>query len=137
MKQMVSLQLGMSRCRLMMHLFLFISCSSTRKLEESLFILKGTVLAYVDGETFVIEEGGSIHVPRNVPKVFKPAGNETVEMIVHVQPAGLEQLFIEFGVPALDRKEEPPVPSVEEMGKTVKAAERYGMIVCGPDPFQK
>jgi quercetin dioxygenase-like cupin family protein len=64
--------------------------------DEYLFILKGTINVFVDQDNICLKEGDFYKISKNVPHTWYVSTDETVEMIVIFQPAGIENMFIEL-----------------------------------------
>lgn len=84
--------------------------------DESFYVLEGKIDFHVGDERFVVEPGGFIFLPRNVPHHFNLI-SETAKALLHISPAGFENFFREFGWPA-ETLDLPPIPATnprEEM----------------------
>lgn len=54
--------------------------------DECNYILKGEVEYHIDGEVYVIKEGGSIYIPENTPHRIRNKTDEFVEGIAIITP---------------------------------------------------
>lgn len=62
--------------------------------DEFWYILKGTFLFKVGGETFTAKEGDTVFGPRNVPHAFSKVGEGQAKLLMFYQPAGkMEDMF--------------------------------------------
>ena len=84
--------------------------------DESFYVLEGKIDFQVGDESFVVEAGGFIFLPKNVPHYFNLI-TDTAKALLHISPAGFEVFFQEFGRPA-QTLDLPPIPTTnprEEM----------------------
>jgi hypothetical protein len=81
--------------------------------------VEGTFEFVTQGRTFRAGPGETVYAPRNIAHSFRNAGTGTGQMLLFVQPAGLETFFEE-----LDRDIGPPPP---DMPKLVAILKRFGI----------
>src|ERR1700751_3343301 len=67
--------------------------------DESFYVLEGELTFTVNGERVVAKAGTFANMPVGTPHSFKNESNKPAKMLISVAPAGLEQMFIEVGVP--------------------------------------
>jgi quercetin dioxygenase-like cupin family protein len=79
------------------------------KEDETYYLLEGQMEFSVGDQTYVVSAGDCIYLPSNIPHHFKLNTN-TVRMLVHIAPAGLEEMFWELSKPA-DQIDFPPMPA--------------------------
>jgi hypothetical protein len=63
---------------------------------------------------------------------FKNEGNQPARMLISVAPAGLEGMFVEFGVPLPEGSTTALPPTKEEIEKLLAVAPRYGIEIRLP-----
>jgi len=54
--------------------------------DECNYILKGEAEYHIDGEVYIVKEGGSIYIPENTPHRIRNKANECVEGIAIITP---------------------------------------------------
>src|SRR5687768_13374995 len=67
--------------------------------EEGFYVLEGEITFQVGGERIVARAGTFANMPVGTPHSFKNESGQPAKMLIWVAPAGLEQMFFEFGVP--------------------------------------
>ena len=97
--------------------------------DEALYVLDGRLRCRRGDQEFTAGPGQLVFGPRELPHTFK-AGPGGARALVLITPAGLEHMFEEGGVPALD----PTTPPVEgyDTAEVIALAARYGFDVVGP-----
>jgi mannose-6-phosphate isomerase-like protein (cupin superfamily) len=97
--------------------------------DEALYVLDGELRCRNGDQEFTAGPGQLVFGPRELPHTFK-AGPGGARALVLMLPAGLEQMFQEGGVPALD----PTTPPVEDydIETVTRLAAKYGFDVVGP-----
>jgi mannose-6-phosphate isomerase-like protein (cupin superfamily) len=97
--------------------------------DEALYVLDGQLRCRNGDHEFTAGPGQLVFGPRELPHTFK-AGPGGARALVLMLPAGLEQMFQEGGVPALD----PSTPPVEDydIETVTRLAAKYGFDVIGP-----
>lgn len=103
-----------------------------RREEEGFYILEGEMTFYVGGERIVATAGTFTNMPIGTPHTFKNESNRTAKMLIMVAPAGLEQMFFEFGVPVPQGATTAPPPTSEEIEKLLAIAPKYGIEIQLP-----
>jgi quercetin dioxygenase-like cupin family protein len=61
--------------------------------DESVYVLDGTITAYVGDEQFEVQAGSYAALPKNVPHGFAVHGEEA-RLLLTVHPAGAEYFFV-------------------------------------------
>src|SRR6516225_7917849 len=101
--------------------------------DETFYVLEGEVAVSVGGRTIKGTAGTTFFLPRDVPHSFT-IESEQSRMLILLTPAGLEEWFKEFSVPApamtLPPAEEPAYGEVQRM---LEAAPRYGIEFLLPE----
>ncbi len=100
---------------------------------EGFFILAGRLTIEIDGRRFVASAGSYVHLEPGTKHGFKNETQQTVRMLILVTPAGLENYFLEVGVPLSSIDEVPPPVSPSEIARLLAAAPRYGLTVFPPE----
>ena len=78
--------------------------------EESFTVLEGEVEVTFRGLEQTIRAGQVISIPANAPHQFKNKSGQAARLLCYCSPAGLEELFLEVGVPVATRTTPPPKP---------------------------
>jgi len=76
--------------------------------EETFIVLEGEVEATFRGQKSLVHAGETINIPGNAPHRFHNTSAEPVRMLCICSPAGLENFFMEVGVPVATRTTPPP-----------------------------
>ncbi len=100
--------------------------------DEALYVLEGTVLAYVGDELIRATPGTYVYLPKRVPHAVVVEG-EGARFLTFICPAGLERFFQATGQPAAARTLPPPDQPVDEEALDRFAAE-HGATILGPPP---
>jgi quercetin dioxygenase-like cupin family protein len=95
--------------------------------EETFYVLEGEMNVTVGDRTFKATPGTLVYLPRDVAHSFA-IESEQLRTLILLTPAGLEDFFKEFSVPApamtLPPADEPAYGEVQQM---LEAAPRYGL----------
>jgi quercetin dioxygenase-like cupin family protein len=78
--------------------------------EESFMVLEGEVEVTFRGLEQTIRAGQVINIPANAAHQFKNKSGQAARLLCYCSPAGLEELFLEVGVPVATRTTPPPKP---------------------------
>ena len=76
--------------------------------EETFTISEGELEATFRGVQSTVRAGETIHIPANAPHQFHNASAKPVRLLCICSPAGLEDFFMEVGVPLATRTTAPP-----------------------------
>jgi quercetin dioxygenase-like cupin family protein len=95
--------------------------------EEGFYVLEGEITIQVGKERIVAKAGTFANMPVGSLHSFKNESNQTAKMLISVAPAGLEQMFLESGVPLAEGATTALPPTKEEIEKLVAIAPRYGI----------
>jgi quercetin dioxygenase-like cupin family protein len=99
--------------------------------EESFYILEGEITFTIDGNRQVATAGMFANMPVGTPHSFRNESPQPARMLISVAPAGLEQMFLEVGVPVVPGAA--PLPPTEaEIARLLAAAPRYGVEIRLP-----
>ncbi len=100
--------------------------------DETFYIIEGEVTMVVDGERIDLSAGDYAFAARGEAHAYI-VSSERARMLVTFTPAGLEELFVELGVPVVGS--EPPaeevLPPFDELARRFGA---YGCDIVGPPP---
>jgi quercetin dioxygenase-like cupin family protein len=95
--------------------------------EEGFYVLEGEITFTVNGERVVAAAGTFANMPVGTPHSFKNESGQPSRMLISVAPAGLEQMFFEFGVPLAEGATTALPPTKEEIEKLLAVAPKYGI----------
>jgi quercetin dioxygenase-like cupin family protein len=100
--------------------------------EEGFYLLEGEITLQVGDERIVARAGTFANMPVGTPHSFKNESGRPARMLLSVAPAGLEQMFFEFGVPLPEGATTALPPTEEEIEKLLAVAPRYGIAIQLP-----
>jgi mannose-6-phosphate isomerase-like protein (cupin superfamily) len=100
--------------------------------DETFYVAEGEVSFFVGDERIEATAGDYVFAPCDVPHTYL-VRSEQARMLVTYAPAGIEQFFIEMGLPVLDERQ-PPVPVVPDHDTFARAMGAYGVDLIGPPP---
>ena len=97
--------------------------------DESFHVIEGEIVIAAGQEQYVLKTGDFLHIPKGVPHNFSLL-TDKVKMLIHMVPAGLEQMFLELSQPAV-AIDYPPLPagspSPELLQKIALLQQKYGI----------
>jgi quercetin dioxygenase-like cupin family protein len=100
--------------------------------DEAFYILEGEVTVLVGEERIDLGAGDYLFAPRDVPHATIVT-SERARYLTTISPAGLEDLFVELGVPVTG--DEPPTETVmPPMPELVRLFAAHGVEIIGPPP---
>ena len=102
--------------------------------EEGFFILEGEITFQIGEERVMATAGMFANMPVGTPHSFRNESNKPVKMVISVAPAGLEEMFFEFGVPLTEGSTSALPPTRDEIEKLLEIAPRYGIEIRAPHP---
>ena len=97
--------------------------------EEGYFVIEGEITFTINGERIVATAGMFANMPVGTPHAFKNESSRPAKMLISVAPAGLEQMFFEFGVPLPEGSTTALPPTKEEIEKLLAVAPSYGIEI--------
>jgi quercetin dioxygenase-like cupin family protein len=102
--------------------------------DETFYVLEGELLMRIDGTEHSVRKGGVLVVSRGTPHTFVVT-SQTARFLLAFTPASavMEDFVRRAGQPATDPTMTPPPPDPE---RYQAAAERSGLQVLGPSPFE-
>jgi len=103
--------------------------------EDEIFqVLKGRMHFEVGGRTLAAGPGDVVFATRDVPHVFRNAGETDAEMIITCIPGGIDGFFLGAGLPASDPDLPAPEPLASDIERLLAAAPDYGIEILLPKP---
>jgi hypothetical protein len=72
------------------------------------------------------------NMPVGTPHSFKNESDHPARMLISVAPAGLENMFLEFGVPLAEGAVTASPPTMEEIERLLEIAHKYGIAIRLP-----
>jgi mannose-6-phosphate isomerase-like protein (cupin superfamily) len=100
--------------------------------EEGFYILQGEITFMIGDKRLVASAGMFANMPVGTPHSFKNESSRPAKMLISIAPAGLEQMFFEFGVPLPEGSTTALPPTKEEIEKLLAIAPRYGIEIKLP-----
>ena len=100
--------------------------------EEGFYVLEGEITLTIGDKCLVASAGMFANMPVGTPHSFKNESTRPAKMLISVAPAGLEQMFFEFGVPLPEGSTTALPPTKEEIEKLLAIAPRYGIEIMLP-----
>ena len=102
--------------------------------EEGFYILEGEITLQAGDQEIVATAGMFVNMPIGLPHSFKNESSQPAKMLITVAPAGLENMFFEFGVPLAEGSTTALPPTQEEITKLLQIAPKYGIEILLPHP---
>ena len=102
--------------------------------EEGFYILEGEITVQAGDQRIVATAGMFVNIPIRLPHSFKNESDKSAKMLITVAPAGLENMFFEFGVPLSEGSTTALPPTQEEIDKLLKISPKYGIEILLPHP---
>ena len=100
--------------------------------EEGFYILEGEITFQIGDERVVATAGMFANMPVGTPHSFKNESSKPAKMLISVAPAGLEEMFFEFGVPLPEGSTTALPPTKAEIEKLLTIAPGYGIEIRVP-----
>ena len=102
--------------------------------DETFYVLEGEITVSVGGRTIKATPGTMVFLPRDMAHSFA-IESEHLRMLILLAPAGLEEWFKEFSVPAPALTLPPPTDApFSGIQKMLAAAPGYGLEFAVPEP---
>lgn len=101
--------------------------------EEGFYVLEGEITFQIGEKRVVATAGMFANMSAGTPHSFKNESDKPARMLISVAPAGLEEMFFEFGVPLAEGVTTALPPSKEEIKKLLAIAPKYGIELLLPD----
>ena len=102
--------------------------------EEGFYILEGEITLQAGDKQIVATADMFVNMPIGLPHSFMNESSNPAKMMIMVAPAGLENMFLEVGVPLPDGSTTALPPTQEEITKLLKIAPKYGIEILLPHP---
>jgi quercetin dioxygenase-like cupin family protein len=83
--------------------------------EETFILLEGEMEATFRSTKLVVRAGETLNIPANAPHQFHNSSASPVRMLCICSPAGLDQFFLEVGIPVATRTTPPPELDEKEL----------------------
>ena len=100
--------------------------------DETFYVVEGEVTVLIGGERIDLGAGDYLFAPRDIPHTTIVT-SESAHVLTTISPAGLEELFVELGVPVTDA-EQPVEAMLPPMPELVRRFAAYGVEILGPPP---
>lgn len=100
--------------------------------EESFYILAGEITFQIGEERVVATTGMFANMPVGTPHSFKNESSQPAKMLISIAPAGLEEMFFEFGVLLSEGSTSALPPTKDEIEKLLAIAPNYGIEIRVP-----
>jgi quercetin dioxygenase-like cupin family protein len=100
--------------------------------DEAFYVVEGEVTVLVGGERIDLGAGDYLFAPRDLPHATIVT-SESARYITTISPAGLEELFVELGIPVTEG-EQPVEAVLPPMPEVVRRFAGYGVDIIGPPP---
>jgi mannose-6-phosphate isomerase-like protein (cupin superfamily) len=97
--------------------------------DEGMLVLDGEIRFRQGSEEFIAGPGTLVWAPGEVPHAFT-VQSSSARVLVIVTPGGLEQMFVDGGVPASEVTEPPTQEYDPDVARAL--AEKFGFDVIGP-----
>jgi quercetin dioxygenase-like cupin family protein len=97
--------------------------------EESFTVLEGEIEATFRGRQETVRSGQVINIPANAPHQFRNQSEQPARLLCLCSPAGMDEFFLEIGIPVGTRTTPAPKPDPAEqealMAKVAALASKY------------
>jgi len=97
--------------------------------EESFTVLEGEIEATFRGRKSTVRTGEVVNIPANAPHQFKNHSKQPARLLCLCSPAGLEEFFMDLGIPVATRTTPPPelnaIQQAEFKEKSAALAPKY------------
>ncbi len=103
--------------------------------DETFYVVSGSVTVLVGDERIEADAGDFVFAPRGTPHAYVVT-SERARMLVTFSPGGVEEFFVQAGVPD-DGSGVPPAAAMQappEPEELARAVARYGVEIVGPPP---
>lgn len=100
-----------------------------RKEDTALWVRSGRITVEVGDRTHVVEDGGFVWLPRDVPHTFR-VDSEDVELVELATPGGIEGFHLDASDPA--PVPDLPPPGEPDVPRLLATAGPYDVAIVGP-----
>ena len=94
--------------------------------EETFIVLEGEMEATFRGEKSIVKAGATVNIPSNAPHRFHNVSSSDVRLLCICSPAGLDDFFLQIGVPVPTRTAAPPKLDKEQLQQFIEKAKALG-----------
>jgi quercetin dioxygenase-like cupin family protein len=103
--------------------------------DETFYVIEGEVEVKSEAGTYTAKKGAYVVIPKGgIVHCFKNITGNTAHLLCTVVPSGLEEMFLEIGVPVKPGEFlSPPPMDPESIKRLIPIAEKYGQKVYPPD----
>jgi quercetin dioxygenase-like cupin family protein len=103
--------------------------------QESFYIIEGEVEVKTEEQTFSATKGAFVNIPLGgMVHCFKNKSANLAKLLCTVVPAGLEEMFLELGIPVNEGEFIPPQPmDSETLQQFTAVVEKHGQKLYPPD----
>lgn len=98
----------------------------------SFYVLDGGITSQIGDERVVVTAGMFANIPVGTPHSFKNESNQPAKIIISVAPAGLEEMFFEFGMPRAKGSTSAVPPTRDQIEKLLAIAPKNGSEIRVP-----
>jgi quercetin dioxygenase-like cupin family protein len=95
--------------------------------EEAFTVLEGEIEATFRGAKVVLRAGETVNIPANAPHQFRNTSPTAARLLCMCSPPGLEEFFLEVGIPVATRTSAPP-----EVDEATQAAIMAKVLALAP-----
>ncbi len=100
--------------------------------DEVFYVVDGEVAFNVAGVDQIAPAGTVVNAPRDVEHAFRNTTDRPARVLVWIQPAGLEQYFLEVGMPMERATDTPPEVTQEHIERLLSVGPQYGLSFRPP-----
>ncbi len=97
--------------------------------EEGFYVLEGEITFQIGDQRMVATAGTFANLPIGTPHSFRNESDRPAKMLITIAPAGLEEMFFEFGLLVPQGTTTAAPPTEEEIAKLLELAPGYGIEV--------
>ena len=101
--------------------------------DETFYVVSGSVTVLVGDERIEADAGDFVFAPRGTPHAYVVT-SERARMLVTFSPGGVEEFFVEAGMPDDSSGVPPAVQPPPDPDELARAVGRYGVEIVGPPP---
>jgi len=103
--------------------------------QESFFVMDGEIEVKSEQGIYTATKGSLVNIPQGgMVHCFRNKTDQLARLLCTVVPAGMDNFFLEFGIPVANGKFLPPPLMTPELAAKMKAiAEKYNQQLFPPD----
>ncbi len=95
--------------------------------DETIFVLEGTIRAWLGGKQYDLKTGDFVHMPRGVEHYFKNVSDVPARALLTYTPGGFERWFLEVGKPATPELNAAPEVTADDIQRAITSAQEFGV----------